>query len=231
VGIEATLFSTELLTLESPEAFSSIRDVPIESLRTWTDVPPLALLPRGQALLHAQNIRLASEYGRPISDLGISDEVADRITRLANYELAFETGRRVHAPDAPSRLSCIYLAPNTIDGRRYATQMATMTGFVLAVRVPLAIWWARVDARWLGDSLDLPDEDRVGGYWSGRAMLEGAEAWEWLVDGVIRCTDLDEFARVRAVNVVERDVVTIAAMSLDLDDSLRAIFGIEQDTE
>jgi hypothetical protein len=62
-------------------------------------------------------------------------------------------------------------------------------------------------------------------------MLEGAEAWEWLVDGVIRCTDLDEFARVRAVNVVERDVVTIAAMSLDLDDSLRAIFGIEQDTE
>jgi hypothetical protein len=55
LGIEATLFSTELLTLESPEAFSSIRDVPIEALRTWTDVPPLALLPRAKALLHAKH--------------------------------------------------------------------------------------------------------------------------------------------------------------------------------
>jgi len=229
MGIEATLFSTEVLTLENPASFVSIRNVPIEALRTWSDVPPLALLPRAQSLVHAHNIRIARDYQRPLSDLGISAEQANRITRLAEYELAFEEVRRRVSPDAPSRLSCIYLAEDTIDGRNYASQMATIEGFVLTVRVPLAIRSARLDARWLGSSLDIPADDRIRGYWSGEAMSGGDPVWEWLVDGVIRCVDPEEFLRVRRYNASAGDVVTIAAMSADLDARLHDIFRDESD--
>jgi hypothetical protein len=90
MGIEGTLFSSEILTRENPEGFASIRDVPIEASRTWTAVPPLALLPRAQSLVQAHNIRLAREYDRPLADLGLSTEAAERVTRLADYELAFQ---------------------------------------------------------------------------------------------------------------------------------------------
>jgi hypothetical protein len=69
MGIEGTLFSTEVMSLEDPQSFASIRDVPVDALRTWTDVPPLALLPRASNLINAHNVRLARQYGRPVEEL------------------------------------------------------------------------------------------------------------------------------------------------------------------
>jgi hypothetical protein len=128
MGIKGTLFSTEILSLTDPVAFPSIRNVPIEALRTWTDVPPLALLPRVRTLIDAHNIQLARRLGRSLTELGTNDDEANRILRLADYELVFEEARHTYAPAAPSRLTCVYLAQDTATGHNYASLLATVQG-------------------------------------------------------------------------------------------------------
>jgi hypothetical protein len=158
-------------------------------------------------LLHAYNVRLARTHGRPLAELEMNDEQADLVLRLADFELAFERARREVRPDAPSRLSCVFLAEDNAAGRAYAQGMATMHGFVMTVRVPLALRIARMDAHWIGDSADLPTRERCQGYWSGDPTPDADPLWEWLVDGVIRCADNDQFALLRAYNAQAGDVV------------------------
>jgi hypothetical protein len=146
-----------------------------------------------------------------MSDLEITEEQANRIVRTAEFELALEQQRRVVRPEAPSRLSCVFVAEDTPAGRTYAQTLATMQGFVMIVEVPFALRSARVDAHWLGDSLDPLSDDAMRGYWSGEAQSDHEPLWEWLVDGVIKCVDPEQFELLRAHNRRAGDVIPGAA--------------------
>lgn len=211
MGLAGTLFSTEMLTWESPEAFPSIRDVPIDALAAWEGVPPMAMLPRAQNLMAAKNVRIAREYGRPLAEIGLTEAQAERVLRLADFEMELERQRRIVQPDAPSRFSCVFVAEDTAAGRAYAQMMATADGFVMIVRVPLAIRWARADAHWLGTTLDPLTEDASRGYWSGQPCPGNEPLWEWLVDGIIECADPEQLELLHAYNRHAGDVIPGAA--------------------
>src|SRR4051794_34418487 len=62
-------------------------------------------------------------------------EVQDRVLRNANRELALEAERRRQAPDAPSRLCCLWLAEDTRKGRNWVQAMMGVRSFVMQVKV------------------------------------------------------------------------------------------------
>src|SRR4051794_10908580 len=89
--------------------------------------------------------------------------------------------------------------------------MATAHGFVMHVEVVWAVRVAHVDAHWLGNDLVVPTTEQMAGYWSGEPMPGQEPQWEWLVDGVIRCTQPEQFELLRAYNVQIGDVIPAAA--------------------
>jgi hypothetical protein len=112
-----------------------------------------------------------------------TDEVQERILRNANRELALEAGRRKHAPNAPSRLCCLWLAEDTVEGRNWVQTMVGSRSFVMQVIVTIELASFRSDARWLDRVHANPeDTDAVAGYWSGRPLGD-TPLWEYLLEG------------------------------------------------
>jgi hypothetical protein len=120
-------------------------------------------------------------------------EERERILRIADRELMYEEVRREVASESASRLACIWLAEDNVEGRNLVWQLKGNGAFVLSVRVLAAARWTRVDARWLeGD----PSKDEIRGYWSGGAKGENP-LWEFLLEGTIACIDDEELVRLR----------------------------------
>ena len=55
--------------------------------------------------------------------IDVAESTRQRVIDTMKIELAFEEGRRLHAPNAPSRLSCIFLVENSAAGRAYIANM------------------------------------------------------------------------------------------------------------
>jgi hypothetical protein len=126
-------------------------------------------------------------------------DVAQRILRNADRELALEAGRRVHAPSAPSRLCCLWLAEDGPGTRTWLTRMLGVRSFVMRVRLTIELRTHRCDARWLDDvHRDPCDARSVAGYWSGLPRDDDVDAlWEVLLEGQIATADSEELARLR----------------------------------
>ena len=61
-------------------------------------------------------------------------EVPGQILQHADRELALEAGRREHAPNAPSRLSCLWLADDLLDARNWIYRMMGPESLLLHVQ-------------------------------------------------------------------------------------------------
>ena len=126
-----------------------------------------------------------------------TDEAQERILRNANRELALEAGRRQHAPFAPSRLCCLWLAEDTVTARNWVHGMVGPQAFVMQVRVTIELASFRCDARWLDRvHVDPDDAEAVAGYWSASAQGDDP-LWEHLLEGQIAAADQDELERLR----------------------------------
>jgi hypothetical protein len=133
----------------------------------------------------------------PYATKWATPESQERVKRAAERELALEAGRREHARSAPSRLCCIWLAEDTVDGRAWVQQIVGSESFVMNVRVSRVLTMCRCDARWLDRvHADPASEEAVAGYWSGQP--HGADPlWEYLLEGQIEATDTGQLQRLR----------------------------------
>jgi hypothetical protein len=192
--LRGTLGSVDLLN-EVEFGGPSLREMSIEDLRAGAFRGlPIALSRRMTSLALAASIRAGGQVGvgaPPYPTHVAPNEAAERIVAAADRELVLEQGRRKLAPEAPSRLGCLWLAEDTPAGRTMVSRIKGQDAFVMRVEVSVCARLRRLDARWLSDELD---ENAVAGYWSGRAR-GGQPLWEYLLDGVIRCADPEELER------------------------------------
>jgi hypothetical protein len=147
-----------------------IRDTPIERLRT-VGLPPGMVSPRARCLISTAN--------------------EDRhVTERRAAELAFEEARRALAPDAPSRLSSLYLAEDSQAGRNHVRSMLGSDIHILRVSVPICVRSRRVDTAWFDCYWDDPAQKYIENYWQSVQKESVCTTWELLIDGVIQADDI-----------------------------------------
>lgn len=187
--------------LSSPDFFATvdpgtaavhgrIRDTPIEDLRTKG-------LPSGIPTPRAAWCVFAAAVARNGGSVGIgttntewlSAEDLDMFRRRGDIELAFEECRRSVAPDAPSRLSSLYIAEDSPAGRTHVRQMLGEHIHVLRVTVPIAVRVHRADTQWFDRYCRDPNPLYIENYWRSVRAGGDSETWELLVDGVVQADD------------------------------------------
>jgi hypothetical protein len=196
--LEGTKTALELVALS--EGARSPRDIPIELLRdgpldAW---PAMFLSPFLGCVRQGIVVRRGGVLGYgvpPYETRWLSSSDAAMTLRAADRELLLESVRREVAPNAASRLSCVWASEDTLAGRNWIRSMFSEPLFIVPVEVRHPVRWTRCDARWL-ESLEASDEQAVESYWEGVSTDE--PLWEYLIEGQIACTDEDDLERIRA---------------------------------
>lgn len=179
-------------------AYVSVRDVPIEVLRT-SGPPQGVLAPRAAQFVSAASIaRRGGHVGVGVENTNwLSQEQADRILRLGDIELAFEARRRELLPDGASRLSSLYVADGSEAGRAHIREMLGNQVFVVEVSIPAAIRVSKADTRWFDRYCETPDPQFIDQYWKSVPGPDGDPTWEYLVDGAIQVEDTASLEYIR----------------------------------
>jgi hypothetical protein len=174
--LAGTLTSSDFVAQVESGAGTSVREVPIDELRSGWPSVGMPLQPRLLGVLTARQV------GSP------------ELVTWANRELDLEATRRRYARDAASRLACIWLADDSVEGRNNVSSLKGHQAFIVPVRIVACTRFTRVDARWLEGDLD---ESVRQGYWSGAARDGANPLWEYLVEGSIACADEADLERLR----------------------------------
>lgn len=139
--------------INAAEAHTAPYDVELAVLagppQNW---PPMFLSGFLVTLRLGAVVRAGGQIGRgvpPYPTKRATSESEARVLRAADRELALEAGRREHAPSAPSRLCCLWLAEDTVKGRAWVQEMVGPRSFIMQVRVTTEFVSCRCDARWL----------------------------------------------------------------------------------
>jgi hypothetical protein len=125
--------------------------------------------------------------------LEVSDGEKAAIFKRSDIELDFEEGRRKYAPQAASRLNCLYV----LDNRR---NIETMFGskphrLILKVKIAEALRFTKADFRWYNAYWDIWTSEKppssemknyIRNYWLSQPYEKGSNTWECLVDGLIK---------------------------------------------
>lgn len=175
--------------------------VPLDVLQGHPkDWPPMFISGFLATILSAGLARHTGGLGRGVPPYATrwADEASiARITRNADRELALESARRKFAPNAPSRLGCLWLADDNLDARNWIQRMLGHKSFLMGVEVTVNLGWARCDARWIDEVHERPtDVAAAEGYWSGNAYGEQPH-WEVLLDGQVKAADAEELQLLR----------------------------------
>jgi hypothetical protein len=198
LSLSGTLISPDFLAAVDAgvqACHRSLRDTDIGLIEKG-QMPPGAYTPRGIWFIQAAaQIRAgAHKEWSAMSNAHFSDLEAERIAKMGAAELAFERGRREISPNSVSRLSCLYLADDTIVGREHLKRMLGPSIHILKMSIPLAIRVTRCDTTWFDDYWDKPDRKLIDDYWNGVAQDTVSPTWEYLLDGMIRANDPDGIA-------------------------------------
>jgi len=167
----------------------SLRDVPIIDLAR--SAPSGVYSPfAGWRLWAAAIVRNGGRVG--IGELHTawlaSSEAAD-IVHAGDVELALEEARRKINPDAASRLASLYLAEDSLRGRKHLESMfGTSQRDIMRVRIPSAIRVTRCDTTWFERYFDSGGDENLTRYWVGEVADPKSPKWEFLVEGMIEKT-------------------------------------------
>lgn len=193
LALSGTLTSPDFMASIEP-GFSSchqrIRDVPLEELR-------MAGLPRGMPTPRAVWALFAGTVASRGGHLGMGigntrwlpRSETDECVSRREVELAFEQGRREVAPEAPSRLSSLYLAEDSDVGRTHIRNMLGPDMHILRVVVAAAVRVHRADTRWYDRYCAERDPNYITNYWQSLPAGSDPATWEILLDGQIRAWD------------------------------------------
>jgi hypothetical protein len=115
---------------------------------------------------------------------------------MARIETNFEEVRRKIAPNAPSRLSCLYVTDNTPLGERLLTRMLGHGRYLVEVRIASKHSLHRADVRWFDKYCETQDISFIENYWQGNQAAE-PEAWEYLLCGSFELTRDEQWLHIK----------------------------------
>lgn len=121
----------------------------------------------------------------------------------ADLEIEFEKRRREINYDAPSRLSCIYLVEDNLDGRNVLQNMFVgrfLDPLIVEVKILNNMGILKCDHRWLQKYYDEPKDEYIINYWTEVSSNEMYPSWEYLLEGMIELTCLEQ------INEIDRGV-------------------------
>lgn len=197
LGISCRLWSADFVGVVDPGLRGShrpIRDIPIAELASARVEQVVA--PRFEIFVKAAifdaGLTLVNGYGAPVH---LSENTRSRIELLRDVELAFEAGRRQWAPQAPSRLSCIWLAERGDAGRSVINDMFR-DYFIADVRVPFCLSALAADAGWFDDYMNVQKPHYIENYWTGKCHPTRSFP-EILIDGIVEFVDPAQLAYVK----------------------------------
>ena len=193
LSLSGTLHAPDFVAAIDPgvhECHRSIRETSIELIEQG-HTPPGAYTPRGIWFIQAAaQIRTgAYKEWSAASASHFSNSDAGRIAKMGAVETAFERRRREIAPEAASRLSCLYLADDDKFGRAHLRRMLGANIHILRVNIPLAIRLTQCDTAWFDAFWNNGNLEHIDNYWNGVALGSGNPTWEYLLDGMIKAND------------------------------------------
>ena len=168
----------------------SLRDAPLELLENGP-FPGGAMTPRtGHMLIPGSLIRSNKKVGIGMENTRwFSDQLEKTVLHQSYVEVAFERIRRQIAPDASSRLCCLWVAEDSDDGRKVVQEMFMHNSNLRIMNVRISQYFrvTRADTAWFDQCMAQSqiDESSIQNYWKGIALRPSRPKWEYLVEGAI----------------------------------------------
>lgn len=125
--------------------------------------------------------------------------LSKRGTDMANLEIKFEEVRRKNKPESISRLECLWVAEDNLNGRMMLSNMFPnyKKPYLLNVRCLPLTNIERYDAVWIEEYSEHGETKYIEGYWSGLAYNNESPQWEYLVSGRLECYVPDQVKNVQ----------------------------------
>lgn len=121
------------------------------------------------------------------------------VIKKADLEIEFERRRREIKYGASSRLSCIYIVDNDIDGKAILQNMfAEKFGRPLIVEVDILnhLELTKCDHHWLLEYYNDPKDEYIVNYWTEKPFNEKVPSWEYLLEGTIILTKKEDIEKI-----------------------------------
>jgi hypothetical protein len=191
-----TLWSADYISKLDPAlsvAHMQLKSLPIEALKQ-APFPPGTLTPAAIYLLIAA---LADDCS--ILRYGDGSPLSPQLVKYskirAKKELEFEVARRTIAPQAPSRLSCLWLAEDSTKGRAMLEDIFCNSDLhFLQVSIVGADQLHKGDWNLWQGYFQKANPLSAEKYW--RSETSSAEPrWEYLLDGAIHCANQKQISR------------------------------------
>lgn len=199
LGIVGKIWSVDYMGAVDPglaETYRSVREIPLNDI-IIDGLYGNILSPRAAkyfilAALFESGKKIVNGYDEP---LNFSEGARTRTIEIRDIELAFEERRRKLAPDAPSRLSCIWLAEDSDVGRGVIRSMLPRA-YITNVHVPFCTRLAVADAAWFDEYLNFRKAEYIENYWTG-VLHQKHSSVEIMVDGVVQLSDAVQLEHIK----------------------------------
>ncbi len=192
LSLSGKLFSPCCLSLlYSKIEYSNIYNTPISDLKNNINVPYGFITPRSvSSVIIAPLIRKGMDVGFGVQNTEfLPDDQKEHILKMSSVELKFEEIRREVSPEAPSRLSCLWLAENTAEGRNHIQNMLGDSIYIFKVKILLKIRLSKADTKWFDEYCLKPNKDYIENYWNSIPYHDESATWEYLLEGAIEMVD------------------------------------------
>lgn len=122
-----------------------------------------------------------------------TDTDSTKIRTIAELEIGIEKIRREINLNLPSRLVCLFLAEDNIDGRVMLRNMFfnKKTFRIVSVRINFALRIHKADSRWIEEYERTKDKVAIENYWKG-ITLDNNPQYEYLLDGQIELLNSED---------------------------------------
>ncbi|WP_062289562.1 hypothetical protein [Nostoc piscinale] len=153
IASSGRLSSPNFLAISDPGlsvSYLCVQDLPIEILKK-SRIPMGVVSPRTAWYVSTAAIIRSGGYVGvgSIDTKWLQKSDIDRNVAIGDMELAFEEVRRNIAPNAVSRLACIWVAENTSIGYAHIRSMLGANTLILKVTIPSATGVSKVRYAWL----------------------------------------------------------------------------------
>lgn len=161
----------------------SLRQISVEDLQKGSR-PPGVVTPRtALKIITGAVINSGGHVGQ--DGQWLTAEQERYIHDIWKIELDFEMRRREIAPEAASRLCCLWLAEDSQPGRKNIQLMLGPDKPILTVMIVECGRLTRVDTTWFDKYCESRDRAFMDAYWNGSAFDSKAPRWEFLLEGTI----------------------------------------------
>lgn len=165
-----------------------IYNIELENLLTDINSTQIGFCsPRFQYIILSNWSRNGLKVGIGMTDTKFYSQTdIDRINRIAELEIEFERVRRKINKNLPSRLSCIFLAEDNIDGRLMLKNMFfRKTNIHIAnVEVGVCLCNHKADSKWIEEYEKTNSIKSIENYWNG-IHYDNFPQFEYLVEGTV----------------------------------------------